>query len=166
LAWMAAREARATGWPWACFRIGSRLLCFLAVAAAALVVRAGVPDSDDSFRLAMHRGAIVFLVVSAALLGLAAVLHYRDDVKTSGPVTASLLTALRLVSYVALAFLFFFLPEAEAGSPVALSGKVWVGVLIPVLLLATVFVIWMYVRDARAVGPALAAFLGLLRLGV
>src|SRR5262245_30647810 len=122
LAWMAAREARATGWPWACFRIGSRLLCFLAVAAAALVVRAGVPDSDDSFRLAMHRGAIVFLVVSAALLGLAAVLHYRDDVKTSGPVTASLLTALRLVSYVALAFLFFFLPEAEAGSPVALSG--------------------------------------------
>ncbi|HKB40696.1 MAG TPA: hypothetical protein VKD72_30000, partial [Gemmataceae bacterium] len=81
LAWMAAREARATGWPWACFRIGSRLLSFLALAAAALIVRAGVSDSEDTFRVVLHRGAIIFLVLSAALVGLAVNLHFREDVK-------------------------------------------------------------------------------------
>src|SRR5262249_10370956 len=53
LVWMAAREGRINGWPWACFRIGSRLLSFLALAAAALIVRAGVSDSEDTFRVVL-----------------------------------------------------------------------------------------------------------------
>jgi hypothetical protein len=42
----------------------------------------------------------------------------------------------------------------------------WFALLVPVLALALVYVVLMYVRDARTVHPAWAAFLGLLRCAV
>lgn len=47
-----------------------------------------------------------------------------------------------------------------------LDGRIWLAVLIPVLILAAVYVVWMYVRDSRTVGVGWATLLGALRLCV
>jgi hypothetical protein len=47
-----------------------------------------------------------------------------------------------------------------------LDGRVWLAVLIPVLMLALFYVIFMYRRDARSVGGWWATFLGALRVMV
>src|SRR5947209_1154334 len=46
------------------------------------------------------------------------------------------------------------------------DGHYWLAILIPILLIAFAYVIWMYVRDGRAVGWAWASVLGALRLAV
>src|SRR5260370_34568392 len=43
------------------------------------------------------------------------------------------------------------------------SGRLWLAVLIPILAVAFVYVVIMYVRDARRIGVLWAGLLGLLR---
>jgi len=47
-----------------------------------------------------------------------------------------------------------------------IDGRFWLAILIPVLLIAFAYVIWMYVRDGRSVGWAWASVLGALRIAV
>src|SRR5262245_20468883 len=47
-----------------------------------------------------------------------------------------------------------------------LDGRVWFAVLVPVLLAGLFYVVWMYIRDSKAVGWYWASFLGLLRCTV
>src|SRR6266851_2353088 len=47
-----------------------------------------------------------------------------------------------------------------------IDGHFWLAILIPVLLIAFAYVIWMYVRDGRPVGWAWASVLGALRIAV
>src|SRR6516165_918007 len=44
-----------------------------------------------------------------------------------------------------------------------IDGYFWLAILIPVLIIAFCYVIWMYVRDGRSVGWPWAAFLAALR---
>src|SRR6266851_6209810 len=44
-----------------------------------------------------------------------------------------------------------------------IDGHFWLAILIPVLIVAFSYVIWMYVRDGRSVGWPWAAFLAALR---
>jgi hypothetical protein len=43
------------------------------------------------------------------------------------------------------------------------SGRLWLGVLVPILVVAFIYVVIMYVRDARRIGVLWAGLLGLLR---
>src|SRR5438132_2230417 len=47
-----------------------------------------------------------------------------------------------------------------------LDGHFWLAILIPVLIIAFAYVIWMYVRDGRSVGWGWASLLGALRIAV
>jgi hypothetical protein len=47
-----------------------------------------------------------------------------------------------------------------------LDGRVWFAVLVPVLFAGLFYVVWMYIRDSKAVGWYWASFLGLLRCTV
>src|SRR6266851_8820547 len=47
-----------------------------------------------------------------------------------------------------------------------IDGHFWLAILIPVLIVAFAYVIWMYVRDGRAVGWGWASLLGALRIAV
>src|SRR5258708_10064792 len=47
-----------------------------------------------------------------------------------------------------------------------MDGRIWFAVLIPVLLAGLFYVVWMYIRDSRAVGWYWATFLGMLRCTV
>src|SRR5258708_29352354 len=44
-----------------------------------------------------------------------------------------------------------------------MDGRIWFAVLIPVLLAGLFYVVWMYIRDSRAVGCELVTCLGMLR---
>src|SRR5262245_18032891 len=46
------------------------------------------------------------------------------------------------------------------------DGHWWFAILIPVLLVGLFYVVWMYIRDSKAVGWYWATFLGLLRCTV
>jgi hypothetical protein len=63
-------------------------------------------------------------------------------------------------------FVFRRLTEALNLGGRELDARLWLAVLIPVLIAAFVYVIWMYKRDSRSVGWAWATFLGALRGGV
>jgi hypothetical protein len=166
MAWMAVREVRARGWPWAAFRIASRLLCYLALVGFALALRAG-DSEEDGVRHFLYRTSQIFAVLFVAGMAYYAYWKFRQEASLSGSPTALALGALRLLTYFALPALFLIPPEiVENAPPVLLPGYTWMFVLIPVLAFALVFVVWMYARDARTAGPLLAAFLAVLRCGV
>jgi hypothetical protein len=47
-----------------------------------------------------------------------------------------------------------------------LDGHFWLAILIPVLIIAFAYVVWMYVRDGRSIGWGWASLLGALRIAV
>jgi len=47
-----------------------------------------------------------------------------------------------------------------------LDGRFWLAILIPVLVIAFAYVVWMYVRDGRSIGWGWASLLGTLRVAV
>src|SRR5262249_38673198 len=47
-----------------------------------------------------------------------------------------------------------------------LDPRLWLVLLVPVLAIGLLYAAWMYVRDGRAVGPAWAAFMALVRCTV
>jgi hypothetical protein len=63
-------------------------------------------------------------------------------------------------------FGFLILPSAVASYRAEHSGLLWLAVVVPVLAAGLVYVGFMYLRDARAVGLWWASFLGLLRASV
>jgi hypothetical protein len=164
--WMALRELQARGVPWAAFRVASRLLCFLALIGFALALRAG-DSEEDGVRHLLFWFSLVFAVVFVSGMAYYGVWKFRQEASQSGVGTAAGLAALRLLAYFALPALILTRSDAiENVPPTLLPGSYWLFLLIPVLAFALVFVVWMYVRDARTAGPVLAAFLGLLRCTV
>jgi hypothetical protein len=166
LVWMALRESQARGWPWAAFRIASRLLCYLSLVGFALALRGG--DSDtDGVRHALYWTALVFAVLFVAGMAYYGFWKFRQEASRSGIGTAIPLAALRLLTYFALPALFLTHGDAvENAPPLLLPGYTWAFVLIPVLVLSLIFVVWLYVRDTRTAGPMFATVLALLRCGV
>lgn len=63
-------------------------------------------------------------------------------------------------------FVFRRLTEALNLGGKEVDARLWLLILIPVLLAAGVYVVWMYIRDSRTVGWRWASFLGALRLSV
>ncbi len=63
-------------------------------------------------------------------------------------------------------FVFRRLEESLSLFGKEVDPRLWLAALIPVLLIGFVYAGWMYVRDGRAVGPAWAAFLALVRCTV
>lgn len=60
-------------------------------------------------------------------------------------------------------FVFRRLTEALHLAGREVDGRFWLAILIPVLLAAGVYVVWMYARDSRSVGAGWATLLGALR---
>src|SRR5436853_9056 len=94
----------------------------------------------------------IWLPIPFAFLVLGLVVLLRREQRFAGMLFPFVLVTLGSLAYVPLALIFK--PYFS-----------WWVILVPLLLLALVYVVLMYLRDAQTIAPGWAAFLGILRCG-